>query len=357
MPIQNGKYVNPGWVDNSPPAIDAAELNAISETLEKLDDGGGGTSYTEGDGISIQGTEISVALSSQADNAATFGSDGGIYVAQSGGGGGGGKRYAVFVVGTSTAGWTAAECDYLCDGTDDHVEINQAIYDLPDAGGEIVLLPGTYNISQYIRANASGGYGDVLLHGAGSHAQSVTLKWAGSYTQEEDPDQGTPGYGNCMMVIWRGCAENISFDMSDGSQASGNVGVNLGTLGIVKECYFSNCPTSVVCGGIGAKVLNCFFLNIGKYGCYLSDGYMSGCYLNVPRTTSSYGVYSNQLGPTGSVLLVGNIFEAPYNSNSIGVCLIGYGTPCLIANNILTECTISDQTTNGEPVIANNIQK
>ena len=38
MPINSqGKYINPGWVDDGPPAIDAMELNAISETLERLD--------------------------------------------------------------------------------------------------------------------------------------------------------------------------------------------------------------------------------------------------------------------------------------------------------------------------------
>lgn len=33
MPIQNGKYVNPGWVDGQEPAIDATELNAMSDTI------------------------------------------------------------------------------------------------------------------------------------------------------------------------------------------------------------------------------------------------------------------------------------------------------------------------------------
>jgi len=41
MPIVNGKYKNPQWVDKQRPAIDAGELNAISDTLEKLDIGGG----------------------------------------------------------------------------------------------------------------------------------------------------------------------------------------------------------------------------------------------------------------------------------------------------------------------------
>lgn len=105
MPIQNGKYINPGWMNDGPPAIDDAELNAISDTLEKLDAGGGT-------------------------------------------GGGGGKRYARFVIGTSTNGWTAADCDYLCDGANDDVEIQAAIDALPQTGGEIKVLSGTYNLSQ-----------------------------------------------------------------------------------------------------------------------------------------------------------------------------------------------------------------
>ena len=37
MPIINGKYKNPGWTNNQPPAINSTELNAISDTLEQLD--------------------------------------------------------------------------------------------------------------------------------------------------------------------------------------------------------------------------------------------------------------------------------------------------------------------------------
>ena len=46
MPIKDGKYKNPNWVNGGPPAIDADELNAISSTLESLDAAGG----TGGDG-------------------------------------------------------------------------------------------------------------------------------------------------------------------------------------------------------------------------------------------------------------------------------------------------------------------
>ena len=79
MPIQNGKYVNPGWQNGGPPAIDANELNAISDTLENLDENPG-TTYTPGNGISIAGQTISAKISSNSNNSATFGTDGGIYV-------------------------------------------------------------------------------------------------------------------------------------------------------------------------------------------------------------------------------------------------------------------------------------
>lgn len=74
-----------------------------------------------------------------------------------------GKRTARFIVGTSTAGWTDNDCDYLCDGTDDQEEINAAIQALPDGGGEIKLLDGTYNITSDILVNKN----SIILNGSG----------------------------------------------------------------------------------------------------------------------------------------------------------------------------------------------
>lgn len=101
-----------------------------------------------------------------------------------------GKRTCRFVVGTSEAGWTAADCDYLCDGTDDQVEIQTAIDALPKnennyiLGGEIILLSGTYHLSGHlmlIQNTILRGNGDstVLLRetddGAGSIKALVAL--------------------------------------------------------------------------------------------------------------------------------------------------------------------------------------
>ena len=62
-----------------------------------------------------------------------------------------GKRTCRVTMGTSTAGWTQADCDYLCDGTDDREELNAAIAEvLAKGGGEIVVLGGEYFIAEKV---------------------------------------------------------------------------------------------------------------------------------------------------------------------------------------------------------------
>lgn len=59
-----------------------------------------------------------------------------------------GRRTCRVVVGTSTAGWTQADCDYLCDGTDDQEELDAAVEAVrAKGGGEIAILGGTYHLS------------------------------------------------------------------------------------------------------------------------------------------------------------------------------------------------------------------
>ena len=62
----------------------------------------------------------------------------------------GGRGAATKVVGTTQSGHTTADCDYLCDGTADQVEINNAINALPSGGGKVILLEGTYNYTSVI---------------------------------------------------------------------------------------------------------------------------------------------------------------------------------------------------------------
>ena len=136
MPIENGKYISPTWQNNGPPALEENELQDITDTLESLSAGGGGS----------------------------------------------GKRYANLVIGTSTNGWTTADCDYLCDGTDDNVEILAAINDLPAVGGEIVFLSGSYNLSGNFQIPANTPNYFLQMRGSGENTiingNGNTFSWS-----------------------------------------------------------------------------------------------------------------------------------------------------------------------------------
>lgn len=85
-------------------------------------------------------------------------------------------RTARIVIGTSTNGWTKEDCDYLCDGVADDVEINEAITSIKNIGGEIVILDGTYDITQTITL-----YSNMTLRGNGASTilkrGSIDLKY------------------------------------------------------------------------------------------------------------------------------------------------------------------------------------
>jgi hypothetical protein len=78
---------------------------------------------------------------------------------------GAGMPYATKVVAASNSSATsAASADFVCDGTQDDVEIQAAIDSLPD-GGLIILLDGTYTLSGSIELASL-----VSLRGAGPAA-------------------------------------------------------------------------------------------------------------------------------------------------------------------------------------------
>ena len=109
-----------------------------------------------------------------------------------------GKRTCRFVVGTSAAGWTKDDCDYLCDGVADQVEINAAIQALPSGGGEIVILDGTYNITATIAMDKD----NVKLSGNGN---ATVLKRMWNSSADEGVITITAANGGC-------CVENIFID-------------------------------------------------------------------------------------------------------------------------------------------------
>lgn len=146
----------------------------------------------------------------------------GAIIGQSEAGFSSGKRTCRFVVGSVSGGWTADDVDYLCDGTDDQVEINAAINALPAEGGEIVILDGNYNVSSSIVVNK----GNVILRGNGK--SSNIIKNFRSSARE-----GTINIAQENVTLY-----NLSLD--------------------VNSSFFSNVEYGVLCSNY-TKIYNCFF--------------------------------------------------------------------------------------------------
>lgn len=88
-----------------------------------------------------------------------------------------GTRGVTVVVGTKAGGpstgvnrYSEPEVDYLCDGTADDVEIQAALDSLPDEGGTVLLLDGTYVLAAPIVFPKAG----ITLQGCG---KGTKLTW------------------------------------------------------------------------------------------------------------------------------------------------------------------------------------
>ena len=125
-------------------------------------------------------------------------------------------KTARFVIGTSTSGWTAKDCDYLCDGTNDQEEIIQALNDLPATGGEVVILDGTYNITASINIPKD----NVSIRGSGN---ATTLKRMYNST---DTDSGSTARGLITLNGKSGC--KIQGLQIDGNKATYTASYNYG---------------------------------------------------------------------------------------------------------------------------------
>ena len=155
---------------------------------------------------------------------------------------------ARWVVGTSTNGWTEADCDYLCDGTDDQVEIQQAL-NSARMGGEVVLLPGTYNLS-----------GHISIAGCWLHGALVSTDPIGGAIIDRDT---ADGYGEAKSIVRinGGKLSDIKFNgFSDVGDDTFDVSVE--RWGHIENVHFNNnIKKSVYISGalsyISTRIVNC----------------------------------------------------------------------------------------------------
>ena len=194
----------------------------------------------------------------------------------------GGKRVCRLVVGTSASGWTSADCDYLCDGTADDVEINAAIQALPSTGGEIVILDGTYNITATIAINKD----NVKLSGNGA-ATALKRMWNSINTEGVITVTAANG-GCCIESFW-----------IDGNKATYN---SFNNYGICLN-NSDNTVTGNTC-------------NNNNYGIYLDIGDYNTVTGNTCNNNNDYGIYLSFNSDNNTV--TGNTCN---NNNDYGIYL------------------------------------
>jgi parallel beta-helix repeat protein len=194
----------------------------------------------------------------------------------------GGKRTARFTVGTSTAGWTAADCDYLCDGTADQTEINAAITALPATGGEVVILDGTYNITAKINVAKN----------------NVSIRGNGNATILKRMYNSSTGEGVITLTSRSGC--KIANLQVDGNKASYTASNNFGI-------YLSSSSNNTVTGNT---------CNNNSTGIYLSSSSNNTVTGNTYNNNSNYGIYLYSSSNNNTV--TGNTCN---NNNNDGIYL------------------------------------
>ena len=283
----------------------------------------------------------------------------------------GGGKNARFVVGVSTAGWTAANCDYLCDGTADQVEINAAITALPANGGEIVILDGTYNITAKINVNKS----NVSIRGNGNATilkrmytsaveEGVITLTSVSYCRisdlQIDGNRATYNSTNNSGIYLSSSSNNTVTCITRNSH---NSGINLSSSSnnntiIGNECTGNNYGINLSSSSNNNVTGNNCNSN-SNYGIDLSSSSNNTITGNNCNSNPSYGIglylssYNTVTGNNCNSGYYGIILYSSSNNNVTGnTCVRGTGLP---GNYSATQYTIKlDGTSNNYNLISSN---
>lgn len=249
--------------------------------------------------------------------------------------GGDGKRTARFVIGASTAGWTASDVDYLCDGTDDQVEINAAITALPVGGGEIVILDGTYNITAKINVNKS----NVKLRGNGN-ATILKRMW------DSESAEGVITLNNASDCIIASLQIDGNRNMYDSVNYHGIYLIGTSLYNLIKDNMCRNCRYAIyVAGSSSSQIITNNDCSIScLYGIYVqtNGNLISDNICNNITLSNSCAMYI-----TGSNNMIsGNVC---CGNKAIGLAMSGVGS-----NNTITGNTFNGNGTQGIATLGSN---
>ena len=265
------------------------------------------------------------------------------------------KKSARFIVGTSKSGWTADDCDYLCDGTDDQVEINAAIQALSENGGEVIILDGTYNITGIIEVNKvntklSGNGKSTILKRMWKSSREGVIKVSKNYCTianlQIDGNDSVYSYGYGIHIV------GIFFNLIVTDITITGVICNNNNTGIVAE-QISN---SIVSGNVCCNNANTGIEIAGSETNLPSNNVIvtnNICNNNEVWGIKLYAcdkstVTSNICNDNDTNIIIG---ESNNNTITGNTCIRGSGLP---SDYTTTQCTI-DCTGNNNLIVGNNI--
>jgi len=267
-------------------------------------------------------------------------------------------RTATVVVAANDAATAAkAQADYVCDGTDDQVEIQAAIDGLPAKGGIIHLSEGIFYIGDTIALEGNGyQLGRISLIGSGPESTYLKLEDGVNKDMMKWTDTGSTRY---FYEI-----KEMSLNGNKANNTSGTAiyldnlaDVRLENLYIFEFAEDGICTTN--CWGY--KIINVVVEWCDRYGIYLQGGgeaYIAGCHITSNfknlafSTVNGVSVVGGQYGRSEKEAI--QLFSGADNNIFVGLYLndpvtAGGANPILIqgTNNIFKENVIDCKKNSG----------
>lgn len=198
------------------------------------------------------------------------------------------KNVVIYVGSAELSAEQKLSCDYVCDGVDDQIEINQAIDSLPDSGGEIHLSRGIFNISNSVTIRKR-----IKITGEG---KGITL------------DRNNVNNGGTTLLSELTGGAIILIDKSD-------------TLSDIKGITLSD--FQIVGAGINLENNYCNGINITTYTDCVTLERLSICHC-------FYGLFVDQSATVDDI----SVTNCDFQRDSCGIYIYGQGWQTRIENNI-----------------------
>lgn len=208
------------------------------------------------------------------------------------------KNVVIYVGSAELSAEQKLSCDYVCDGIDDQIEINQAIDSLPDSGGEIHLSRGIFNITNSITIMKR-----IKITGEG---KGITL----------DRNSVNNGGTTLLSELTGGCI--ILIQKSD-------------TLSDIKGITLSD--FQIVGAGINVENNYCNGINVETYTDCVTLERLAICHC-------FYGLFVGQSATVDDI----SVTNCDFQRDATGIYIYGQGWQTRIENNIFWDMSGRSET-------------